>query len=60
MPLNKETKLMYICILAQEQINNGWTKSSYDVISAVRDYFDQWNPSTETLMVNVCGTQVEK
>ena len=33
-------------------------KSSYDdVISAVDDFFDQWDPSIVTLMEEVCGLQ---
>ena len=28
-----------------------------DVISAVDDFFDQWNPSTATLIEEVCGSQ---
>ena len=33
-------------------------EGSYDdVISAVDDLFDQWDPSTATLMEEVCGLQ---
>ena len=34
----------------------GGLKSSYgDIISAVADFFDQWDQSTATLKVDVCG-----
>ena len=36
----------------------GGLKSSYDeVISAVDDFFDQWDPRTMTPIEEVCGLQ---
>ncbi len=36
----------------------GWLKSSYEeIISAVDDFFDQWDPNTVTLMQEVCEPQ---
>ena len=32
-------------------------KSSYDDLVSAVDIFDQWNPSTATLMEEVCGLQ---
>ena len=38
-----------------------WLKNSYhDVISAIDDFIDQWNPSTATLMEEVCRLHVKK
>ena len=49
---------IYMCVCEYVHIYKGRLKNSYyDIISAVDNFFDQWNPSTSTPMLEVCGLQ---
>ena len=46
---------MHIYIYIYIYIYEGGLKNPYEVISAVDDFFDQWDQSTATPIEEVCG-----
>ena len=54
-----ETKYIWKCGHYITNTHTGGMRNSYDDICTVEDFFDRWNPSTATLMEEMCGTQEE-